>query len=81
MEVKTISLRNQTVLVTKYENGIQYEMPSIHVTIAEGDTTGIPVCCTTGKTFNSGSIILCDNKVRYVVFVCKSEHTYYNVLI
>lgn len=35
MEEKTIVLHNQIVLVTKYKNGIQYDMPHINVTIAE----------------------------------------------
>ena len=81
MEVKTINLKDQIVLVTKYENGIQYEMPRIHVTIAEGDTTGIPVRHETGRTLGAGLIILCSNNVHYVIFVCKSKHAYYSVLI
>lgn len=81
MEEKTITLHNQAVLVTKYANGIQYEMPHIKVTIAEGDTTGIPVCHEVGRTIGRGTIFIRDNKVIYVIFVCEAKHAYYNVLI
>lgn len=81
MEEKTIVLHNQIVLVTKYENGIQYEMPHINVTIAEGDTTGIPVGLEVGRTIGRGVIFLRGNKVCYVIFVCETKHAYHSVLI
>lgn len=81
MVMNTVETGKQVVVMHLFKKGVRYELPNAGITIEEGDTSGDCMKKCAGITIGNTSILLVDNCVKAVVFVCKVGHEYRSVII